>query len=80
MNEAQAWREIARRYAEGIDADYGLWWHIFILHGQGWIDKTTRLSMLNHFDWHCKGNLYKRANWEWQGGLVALWLAMEAAE
>ncbi len=78
MTEAQAWREIARRHAEGIYADYGLWLHVACLKSEGSIDWDTRRSMSDRMKWHAdnkrRGGVYVGIDM----CLCALWLAMES--
>ena len=80
MTEAQAWREIARRHAEGIHADHGLWMQVFYLYSENYTDMETRRSMMDRIQWHFEN---KRRGVFYVGidmCLCALLLAMESEE
>ena len=76
MNEAQAWREIAEKYA--TEPDYSLWLRAYDLYLDRSIDNFTYRTMCVRIETHLK------ASKKWcppiDGCLLALFLALESEE
>ena len=88
MSESEAWREIARRIAEGEWDEGGLCGEVhrigcrLCFRSGRLVTEKTRVSMVSRIDSH----LAPRAVWGFTPGvakprvLAALWLALEAEE
>ena len=77
MTEAQAWREIAKKYA--IEPDYGLWMGVYDLWSERKIDRFTRHLMALRIQLHHEASR-ERGVWSppIDGCLFALFLALES--
>jgi hypothetical protein len=78
MNEAQAWREIAEKYA--TEPDYSLWLRIHDVWVEGKIDKSTQYLMVLRIQLHHEASRELVDVWSppIDGCLFALFMALES--
>ena len=79
MNEAQAWREIAEKYA--TEPDYSLWLRVYDLYVDRNIDNYTCRTMYVRIETHLEASR-ERGVWcpPIDGCFLALFLALESEE
>lgn len=82
LTEPEAWREIARRIAEGEWNNMGLCTELYDLCGENLISGFMRCDMEDRIHFHLDGRV---RDWAYKPGtepeariLAALWLALEA--